>query len=141
MFGMLSVLGELRRELIVANTRDGLAAVRARGRRGGRPTRLTPDQVQLAQRLYDAGEPTDAQIADTLTVPRSTIYGHLDKAAVGARPRAQKAVTPPSPPSARTHASEPNVPNMPELWTRSDHPRGSHHAACRPGRHLAQRRP
>jgi len=105
MFGMLSVLGELRRELIVANTRDGLAAVRARGRRGGRPTRLTPDQVQLAQRLYDAGEPTDAQIADMLTVPRSTIYGHLDKTAVGARPRAQKAVTPPSPPSARTPAN------------------------------------
>ncbi len=35
MFGMLSVLAELPRELIVAKTRDGLAA--ARGRRGGRP--------------------------------------------------------------------------------------------------------
>lgn len=32
MFGMLSVLAELQRELIVANTRDGLAAARARGR-------------------------------------------------------------------------------------------------------------
>lgn len=30
MFGMLSVLAELQRELIVANTRDGLAAARAR---------------------------------------------------------------------------------------------------------------
>ncbi len=38
MFGMLSVLAELQRELIVANTRDGLA----RGRRGGRPPKLTP---------------------------------------------------------------------------------------------------
>ncbi|MDT7718899.1 MAG: hypothetical protein QOH09_4891 [Pseudonocardiales bacterium] len=36
MFGMLSVLAELQRELIVANTRDGLAAARARGRTGGR---------------------------------------------------------------------------------------------------------
>lgn len=36
MFGMLSVLAELQRELIVANTRDGLAAARARGRNGGR---------------------------------------------------------------------------------------------------------
>jgi len=42
MFGMLSVLAELQRELIVANTRDGLAAARARGRRGGRPPKLTP---------------------------------------------------------------------------------------------------
>ncbi|MFF0295778.1 hypothetical protein ACFYSX_19615 [Kitasatospora sp. NPDC004622] len=33
---MLSVLAELQRELIVANTRDGLAAARARGRVGGR---------------------------------------------------------------------------------------------------------
>jgi len=69
MFGMLSVLAELQRELIVANTRDGLAAARARGRRGGRPAKLSPDQVQLAQRLYDAGEHTVAQIAGMFTVP------------------------------------------------------------------------
>ena len=99
MFGMLSVLAELQRELIVANTRDGLAAARARGRRGGRPPRLTPDQVALAQRLYDAGEHTVAQISGMLTVPRSTVYGHLDKATVGARPRAQKTVAS-APPSA-----------------------------------------
>jgi len=50
---MLSVLAELQRELIVANARDGLAAARARGRRGGCPSKLSLDQVQLAQRLYD----------------------------------------------------------------------------------------
>ncbi len=32
-----------------------------------------------------------------LSVPRSTIYGHLDKATVGTRPHAQKTVAPPSP--------------------------------------------
>ena len=42
MFGMLSVLADLQRELIVANTRDGLAAARARGRKGGRPPSSTP---------------------------------------------------------------------------------------------------
>ncbi|MEU2725018.1 recombinase family protein [Streptomyces smyrnaeus] len=35
MFGMLYVPAELQRELIVANTDDGLAAARARGRIGG----------------------------------------------------------------------------------------------------------
>ncbi|WP_328673430.1 hypothetical protein [Streptomyces sp. NBC_00328] len=35
MFGMLSVLAELQRELIVANTGDGLASVRTRGRSAG----------------------------------------------------------------------------------------------------------
>ncbi|ABG94969.1 possible resolvase, N-terminal [Rhodococcus jostii RHA1] len=79
MFGMLSVLAEFQRELIVANTRDGLAAARARGRKGGRPSKLSPDQIELAQRLYDAKEHTVAQIADMLKVPRTTVYGHLNK--------------------------------------------------------------
>lgn len=80
MFGMLSVLAELQRELIVANTNDGLAAARARGRIGGRRPRLTADQAALAQQLYDAREKTVQQIADLFNVPRSTVYGHLDKA-------------------------------------------------------------
>ncbi len=86
MFGMLSVLAELQRELIIANTRDGLAAARARGRVGGRRPKLTPAQALHAQQLYDAGDHTVQQIADLLTVPRSTIYGHLDKATIGQRP-------------------------------------------------------
>ncbi|MEV6866679.1 recombinase family protein [Streptosporangium subroseum] len=79
MFGMLSVLAELQRELIVANTNDGLAAARARGRVGGRRPRLTADQAALAQQLYDAREKTVQQIADLFGVPRSTVYGHLDR--------------------------------------------------------------
>ncbi len=70
MFGMLSVLAELQRELIVANTRDGLAAARARGRTGGRRPKLTPAQALHAQKLYDAGDHTVQQIADLLGVPR-----------------------------------------------------------------------
>ncbi len=83
MFGMLSVLAELQRELIVANTRDGLAAARARGRTGGRRPKLTPAQALHAQKLYDAGGHTVQQIADLLGVPRPTIYGHLDRATIG----------------------------------------------------------
>src|SRR3546814_16267118 len=63
----------------MANTRDGLAAARARGRKGGRPPKLTDDQIALAQRLYDAGENTVAQIAALLNVPRTPVYGHLHK--------------------------------------------------------------
>jgi DNA invertase Pin-like site-specific DNA recombinase len=79
MFGMLSVLAELQRELIVANTMDGLAAARARGRKGGRRPSLTDDQAALAQQLYDARDKTVQQIADLFGVPRSTVYGHLDR--------------------------------------------------------------
>lgn len=79
MFGMLSVLAELQRELIVANTMDGLAAARARERKGGRRPSLIPDQAALAQQLYDARDKTIQQIADLFGVPRSTVYGHLGR--------------------------------------------------------------
>lgn len=86
MFGMLAVLAEFQRELIVANTNDGLAAARARGRVGGRKRKLTPHQATLAQQLYDARELTVQQIADTFGVNRATLYGYLDRNSVGDRP-------------------------------------------------------
>ncbi|MFH9428064.1 helix-turn-helix domain-containing protein [Streptomyces sp. NPDC017615] len=46
---------------------------------GGRRPKLTADQAALAQRLYDEREKTVQQIADMFSVPRSTVYGHLDK--------------------------------------------------------------
>ncbi|MFC8278330.1 recombinase family protein [Streptomyces sp. NPDC057271] len=95
MFGMLSVLADLQRELIVANTNDGLASARARGRVGGRRPKLTPDQAELAQQLYDAREKTVQQIADLFGVPRSTVYGHLDKARTVPRQPKKAAVTKP----------------------------------------------
>ncbi|MGV9599482.1 recombinase family protein [Streptosporangium sandarakinum] len=100
MFGMLSVPAELQRELIVANTRDGLAAARARGRKGGRRPRLSGEQIALAQELYVSGDKTVQKIADIFGVPRTTVYGHLDKTTVGARPRARK------PRNTRTAASK-----------------------------------
>jgi DNA invertase Pin-like site-specific DNA recombinase len=95
MFGMLSVLAELQRELIVANTHDGLASARARGRVGGRRPRLTPDQAALAQQLYDARDKTVQQIADLFGVPRSTVYGHLDKTKTVPRQPKKAVVTEP----------------------------------------------
>lgn len=87
MFGMLSILAELQRELVIANTRDGLAAARARGRKGGRRPKLTPEQAVHAQELYDAGSYTVQQSADLLKTPRSTIYGHLNKGSIGRKPQ------------------------------------------------------
>ncbi len=98
MFGMLSVLAELQRELIVANANDGLAAARTRGRVGGRRANLTPDQAALAQQLYDAREKTVQQIADRFGVlRRSTVYGHLDKTKTVSRQPNKTAATKPRP--------------------------------------------
>jgi len=67
----------------------------------------TDTGLLFAQRLYDAGEHTVAQIAGMFTVPRSTVYGHLDKATVGARPRAQKTV-----PTSSPSGAFPSAPRM-----------------------------
>lgn len=96
MFGMLSVVAELQRELNIATTRDGLAAARARGRKGGRRPRLNAQQVALAQQLYDAGERTVQQIADLFSVPRITVYRHLDPASTGKRPTHRRPQTDPA---------------------------------------------
>ncbi|CUM37003.1 possible resolvase, N-terminal [Streptomyces venezuelae] len=93
MFGMLSVPAELQRELIVANTNDGLASARARGRIGGRRPELTLDQAERAQQLYDAREKNVLQIVDMFNVPRSTVYGHLDKTKTLTRQPKKTAVT------------------------------------------------
>lgn len=85
MFGMLGVMAEFQRELIHANTMDGLAAARARGRVGGRRPKLTEQQATLAQELYDKRDKTVQEIADLFGVPRTTVYGHLDRSKTNAR--------------------------------------------------------
>ncbi|MFE2094921.1 helix-turn-helix domain-containing protein [Streptomyces sp. NPDC059460] len=54
-------------------------AVNERSGLRGRGLLRTEDQAALAQRLYDEREKTVQQIADMFGVPRSTVYGHLDK--------------------------------------------------------------
>lgn len=90
MFGMLGVMAEFQRELIHANTMDGLAAARARGRVGGRRPKLSEQQATLAQELYDKREKTVQEIADLFGVPRTTIYGHLDRSTANARKTKEK---------------------------------------------------
>jgi hypothetical protein len=70
-------LAEYDREMIVEGTMDGLAAARARGRVGGRPPALSQRQLDTAQHMYDSGNHTVTEIAETFKVGRTTLYRQL----------------------------------------------------------------
>ena len=46
--GIIAALAEFERELISERTVAGLASARARGRKGGRPYKMTPAKLRLA---------------------------------------------------------------------------------------------
>ena len=76
-FHMLAAIAEFEHDLIVERTQDGLAAARARGRKGGPKFKMTPNRARQARAMYDAGQHTVQEIADTFGVSRPTIYRHL----------------------------------------------------------------
>ena len=78
-FHIFAALAEFERDLIGERTRAGLAAARARGRKGGRKTVMTPEKLAVARSMYDSGEHTVAAIADVVGVSRASIYRHLKR--------------------------------------------------------------
>lgn len=76
-FHVFGALAEFERELIRERTVAGLAAARARGRRGGRPSVLPPAKLAVAQQMYASKQYTIAAIAQVLGVSRASLYRHL----------------------------------------------------------------
>src|SRR5829696_4979183 len=76
-FHVFAALAEFERDLIRERTAAGLAAARARGRRGGRPSVMTAHKARVAQEMYRSGQYTVAAIANTLGVSRASVYRHL----------------------------------------------------------------
>ncbi len=76
-FHLFGALAQFEREIIRDRTMAGLSAARARGRNGGRHSKLTADQVRAARRLYDEREHTVEQIGSMFGVSRTSIYRAL----------------------------------------------------------------
>jgi hypothetical protein len=53
-FGLFALLADYEAALIKERTQAGLAAARARGRKGGRKPKMTPELIDKAQRMYDS---------------------------------------------------------------------------------------
>lgn len=72
-FHVFGSIAEFERERIVERTKEGLAAARRRGRSGGRPPALNPDQRSAAKRMKDDEGRTTSEIARVFGVSRQTI--------------------------------------------------------------------
>jgi len=79
-FNIFASLAEFIRELIVENTMAGMTAARARGKKGGRPTGLSPAAIEKAKkaaRLHGAGL-SASEIMSSLNIKSSaTLYKYL----------------------------------------------------------------
>lgn len=75
-FTILAALGEAERERIQERTKAGLLAARKKGRVGGRPSKITAKNLNLAKRRLSNGE-TAATVAESIGVSRATLYRHL----------------------------------------------------------------
>ncbi len=81
-FHLFACLAEFERSVIRDRTRAGLAAARARGRRGGRPAALTNEVVALTRRMHADPAHTAADICRALGVSRATLYRYLKQHAI-----------------------------------------------------------
>ena len=76
-FGIFAALAEFERELIRERTIAGLAAARARGRKGGRKFALTKAQVRLAQAAMANRDTSVSDLAAELGIRPVTLYRYV----------------------------------------------------------------
>jgi DNA invertase Pin-like site-specific DNA recombinase len=76
-FGIFAALAEYERELIAERTVAGLAAARARGRKGGRPFKMTAAKLRLAMAAMGQPETQVSRLCAELGITRQTLYRHV----------------------------------------------------------------
>lgn len=76
-FGIFAALAEFERELIAERTTAGLVSARARGRKGGRPFKMTPAKLRLAMAAMGQSETRVNDLCRELSITRQTLYRHV----------------------------------------------------------------
>jgi DNA invertase Pin-like site-specific DNA recombinase len=80
-FHVFAALAEFERNLIRERTVAGLKAARARGRKGGRPAKLTAKEIKTIRALLKTADIPVAEIAARFGIARSTLYRSMLKPA------------------------------------------------------------
>jgi DNA invertase Pin-like site-specific DNA recombinase len=78
MYGLLAIFAELERYMIRERTAAGRKAAAAKGRVGGRPSKLSAEQKAMAREM-SAHEHSIGEIARVLNVGRATVYRALSE--------------------------------------------------------------
>ncbi|MCB8972606.1 MAG: helix-turn-helix domain-containing protein [Ardenticatenaceae bacterium] len=77
---------EFERNLIRERTQAGLAAARARGRKGGRPKALDAKKREWLYQLYGEKQHSIQEICDLIGISKSTLYAYLREKEAGPKP-------------------------------------------------------
>lgn len=76
-FHIFGAMAEFERSLIRERTQAGLAAARARGRKGGRRPALNADKRALAVRLYNERQTPISRICAMMGISKPTLYSYV----------------------------------------------------------------
>jgi DNA invertase Pin-like site-specific DNA recombinase len=76
-FGIFASLAEFERDLISERTRAGLESARARGHKGGRKPKMTPEKIRLAMAAMEKAETNVADLCRELGISSQTLYRHI----------------------------------------------------------------
>ena len=77
-FGIFAALAEFERELIIERTRAGLAAARARGRKGGRPRKMDRATLMMAMAAMADQKANAGDVAKRLNITTTTLYMYVN---------------------------------------------------------------
>ncbi|KZE63290.1 resolvase [Fictibacillus phosphorivorans] len=77
-FRTMASIAELERDIISERTKSGLKAARARGKKGGRPSKKT-DKVQMALKMYGSKEYSIKEITEATGLGKTTLYRYLNQ--------------------------------------------------------------
>lgn len=77
-FGIFAALAEFERELIVERTQAGLAAARARGRKGGRPRKMDRPTLKMAMTALADTNSNATDVAKRLGITTTTLYMYVN---------------------------------------------------------------
>jgi len=76
-FHIFGALAEFERALIRERTNAGIAAARARGRKGGRPKAINADKIRTATELLRGGNIPVIEVCRIIGVSKGTLYRHV----------------------------------------------------------------